>query len=172
MGLFLSGRQVSGVECHRFRHPHSRQYRPFGGEGEGEGEGSPTESEGEGDPEGEGEGEELPELTVLGGGLVEDGDALRLGIQVDPGFIAYQWRKDGVNLGGETSPELVRDPVNLVDAGEYDVVVDTGSKAIVTSAPTVVTVVPPNSLPVGGSIALAILCGAIAVAARRRNDSR
>lgn len=114
------------------------------------------------------EGEDPPTVRVLGGGMVEDSEPLRLYVQPDPGYASYQWRKNGTPLWEETGPALVRDPFLAADAGEYDVVVGTGAKAVLTSEPTVVSLVPANSLPVGGALALSLLTGALALAAARR----
>ena len=48
--------------------------------------------------------------------------------------LAYQWRKGGVDIGGETGTSLVIDPVALADAGVYDVVVTDGNGCSVTSS--------------------------------------
>ena len=57
------------------------------------------------------------------------------------GTLSYQWRKGGVDLGGETAACLTIDPVDPNDAGTYDAVVtdDCGS---VTSDPATLTVNP------------------------------
>jgi hypothetical protein len=48
------------------------------------------------------------------------------------GSLAYQWRKDGSAIAGQTSPTLVIDPVSSGDVGSYDCVV-TGSCGGATS---------------------------------------
>jgi hypothetical protein len=52
---------------------------------------------------------------------------------------SYQWRKDGADLTGATSPSYVIDPVGQGDAGAYDVVV-TNVCGSATSGPAVLTV--------------------------------
>jgi hypothetical protein len=63
------------------------------------------------------------------------------------GPLAYQWRKDGVNLSGATSPELRLSGVSASDAGAYDVVV-TGFGSN-TSAPAALVIInyATNQIP-------------------------
>lgn len=53
-----------------------------------------------------------------------------------------QWRKDGVNISGETGTSLTIDPVQAGDAGSYDVVA-TNSCASATSSPAAITITNP-----------------------------
>jgi hypothetical protein len=64
------------------------------------------------------------------------------------GPLTYQWRKAGQNLTGQTGASLVLSPVQLEDAGVYDVVV-TNPVGSVPSAPATVLVQDP---PVLGSL--------------------
>lgn len=128
------------------------------GELEGEGEGSAEE----------GEGEELPVVLTLGGGFIESGDRLELSLSGASGAVGYQWRKNGVDLPGEDGSTLVRDPVGGADSGTYRCAVDLGAKAVVLSEPAVVNVVAPGGLPASGGIGLALLAGALALAATMR----
>ena len=45
----------------------------------------------------------------------------------------YQWQKNGVNIGGATSPSLTINPVSLSDAGGFDCVVTDNLGQILTS---------------------------------------
>lgn len=53
-----------------------------------------------------------------------DGQAAVFAVNVEgPGAYTYQWRRDGVNLAGQTGPVLTISGATLDDAGEYDCVV-------------------------------------------------
>ena len=73
---------------------------------------------------------------------------------VSSGSLAYQWRKDGVDLPGETAMTLTIDPVSAADAAFYDVVVtntDTSLSETSEAAELVVLLAPeirasPSSL--------------------------
>ncbi len=78
---------------------------------------------------------------------------------------AYQWRVNGANLPGATSATLTLNNVQLVDAGDYDVVatnqvgVATSSLAqlavVTASSPPVITLQPASqTVVVGGSVTL------------------
>ncbi|MFM1920802.1 MAG: hypothetical protein RLZZ303_2436 [Candidatus Hydrogenedentota bacterium] len=125
------------------------------------------EEEGEGSAE-EGEGEELPVVLTLGGGFIESGSRLELSLSGASGAVGYQWRKNGVDLPGEESSTLVRDPVSGADSGTYRCAVDIGAKAVVLSEPALVNVVAPGGLPASGGVGLALLAGALALAATLR----
>lgn len=49
---------------------------------------------------------------------------------VSSGTLAYQWRKDGIDLVGETSETLTIDPVSAADAALYDVMVTNTDTAL------------------------------------------
>jgi len=53
--------------------------------------------------------------------------------------LSYQWRKEGINLGGETATTLALNNIQPSQAGNYDVVVSNAGAAV-TSAVAVVTV--------------------------------
>ena len=121
---------------------------PTGGEGEGEGEG-----------------------MITGGGYIEEGSTLNLQM-IDPTYVSYQWKKDGVAIGGATSASYSISSVIADDSGSYSCDVDDETKAIITLGPVPVTVVAAGSLPVAafGGLALAAMAcvGAGAMAIRRR----
>lgn len=57
----------------------------------------------------------------------------------NPSTLTYQWRKDGVNIGGATSADYTIASVAEADAGDYDVVV-TNSEGSATSNVATLTV--------------------------------
>jgi glucose/arabinose dehydrogenase len=59
----------------------------------------------------------------------------------------YQWRRNGTNISGATSPTYTIPNVQPADAGQYSVVV-TNSAGTVTSNNATLTVTQPNTLPV------------------------
>jgi hypothetical protein len=63
------------------------------------------------------------------------------------GNISYQWRRDGVPIGGATTSTLTIDPVAPADAGAYDVVV-TSACGVNTSGLATLAIVtaPPGDL--------------------------
>ena len=78
---------------------------------------------------------------------------------------SYQWRKDGVDLAGETASSLTIDPVALADGGSYDVVVSnacgstTSSGAALTVLPGPVVSTPPADAEVcdGAPVTLSVV---------------
>ncbi len=71
-----------------------------------------------------------------------EGDTVMLSVVASgAGPFSYQWRKDGIDLAGETADTLALGPVLVGDAGDYDVVVS-NSCGSVTSAAATVTVAP------------------------------
>ena len=70
------------------------------------------------------------------------------------GPLTYQWRKAGIDLPGQTTATLSLNPVQLADAGPYDVVVAnivgsvTSSSAVVTVQDPPVITTPINSASV------------------------
>ncbi len=71
------------------------------------------------------------------------GERVALTVQASgSGSLTYQWRKYGAPLVGATAPTLTIDPVELADAGFYDVAVKAGGSST-TSASAEVRVVPP-----------------------------
>jgi hypothetical protein len=83
------------------------------------------------------------------GGLYEE-DAVAL--KVDAGgapLPTYQWRRNGVELAGETNSTLIRSSLLVSDAGSYDVVV-ANSAGSVTSQPTELAVNPIATPSISG----------------------
>lgn len=91
---------------------------------------------------------------------------------IDPTYVSYQWKKDGVAIGGATNASYSISSVIADDSGWYSCCVDDETKAIITLGPVPVTVVAAGSLPVAavGGLALAAMAcvAAGAMAIRRR----
>jgi hypothetical protein len=62
------------------------------------------------------------------------------------GADSYQWRFNGVNIGGANSSSYTVNSVQNSDAGNYDVVVSNASPGSVTSSAATLTVLPPAIL--------------------------
>lgn len=62
-----------------------------------------------------------------------------------PVATTYQWRKAGVNFGGNSS-SLAINPVSAGDAGSYDVVVSNSAGSVTSAPPAVLTVIQPPGL--------------------------
>lgn len=72
----------------------------------------------------------------------KEGDLQTISIQVSSSKpVSYQWRKNDVNLAGQTGSSLTFTNLNLDDAGQYDVVLDDGISVLI-SQPTEVIVEP------------------------------
>lgn len=97
-------------------------------------------------------------------GFIEEGDLLVL---TAPTGTSYQWKRNGVNLGGETGAQLLFDPVTESDEALYVVQYDNGQKAIVQSLPYVLAVLPAGSLPLASLALLATIVLTILVAGKR-----
>ena len=80
------------------------------------------------------------------GRAVVVGAPLALGVSASGEQLGYQWRRDGADLPGETSPTLTRAAATRGDAGAYTVVI-TNPAGAVTSAEAVVLVVPDDEPP-------------------------
>ena len=57
--------------------------------------------------------------------------------------LTYQWKKDGVNLGGETGSSLVINPVSDSDAGSYTCLVGGQSCGSALSSPATLSILEP-----------------------------
>ncbi len=60
------------------------------------------------------------------GGTVEFGQAVRLSVEATVaggGSLNFQWKKNGVNVSGQTTPELIIDKAQPTDSGRYSVLV-------------------------------------------------
>ncbi len=65
------------------------------------------------------------------------------------GPFAYQWRKNGANIPGNTGPALIIPTVQAANAGAYDVVVTGGGSSVTSSPPATLTVANPLVLVTG-----------------------
>jgi len=65
-------------------------------------------------------------------------DPFHLGVQVDgSGTITYQWKKDTVNISGETAATLTIDPTTAsTDDGDYTCEVSDGTNTLTTNGCT------------------------------------
>jgi hypothetical protein len=59
--------------------------------------------------------------------------------------ISYQWKKDGVNIGGATSSTLTLNAVTSADAGSYSVDVTSGGVPVASSTASLVVTTPALS---------------------------
>jgi len=57
--------------------------------------------------------------------------------------LAYQWRKNGVNIGGATSSSLTLNNIIPADAGNYDVIVTGTCNSVTSAQATLVVNLPP-----------------------------
>ncbi|MBM3881777.1 MAG: hypothetical protein FJ387_18980 [Verrucomicrobia bacterium] len=64
--------------------------------------------------------------------------------------LAYQWRKDGANLTGQTNATLTIASVQMSDAGNYTVVVSNTAGSATSAPPATLTVVPAPPVEVTG----------------------
>ena len=131
-----------------------------GSEGEDEGE---VEVEGEGESEGEGEIEPpTPSVRIVGRPRVEVGELALLTAQTTgmQGLVSYAWTKDGIPLAA-TSAEYVIAEVDYDHAGLYIVTVEDQSKAVYTSEPFMLEVLPFGSLPVSSLFTMVIAAVAL-----------
>jgi hypothetical protein len=111
------------------------------------------------------------EITgVTHNGWVEEGQSLTLTMQTadTSGTVTYQWRKNGVDLPGETGTSLTITDLTADDAGTYVCRVTDESKAIFDSPGVVIQVFPEGALPVGGVVGVLVLLAAFGVVGMRR----
>jgi len=100
---------------------------------------------------------------ISGPWFAEVGQSITFSIPSATG--TFQWKKDDIDIPGETNPTLVISPVALSDAGTYTAEIDDGgAKAIYTSLPLLLTVFAAGSLPAGTAAGIALL-GGLAVSA-------
>ena len=79
---------------------------------------------------------------------VTEGQSASFNVFAQGQNITFQWRKNGVNLAGETGPALQLTNITASDAGAYDVVVSNTCMSL-TSAVATLTV---NAAPVGNVV--------------------
>ncbi len=65
------------------------------------------------------------------------------------GPISYQWKKDGVNIGGETSSTLTFDARTKDDGSQYSCVVTTPDGSVETNTVTLTVLIPTNRIITG-----------------------
>jgi hypothetical protein len=127
--------------------------------------------------EGEGEGQPNNLQLISQRSTYEAGERIELCVYAPAGSlvgnVTYQWRKNGSNIPGATQQCYVIESATESDSGTYDCVVTDESKGIFVVSPLVILVLPANSMPVGGVIALAGLAAACslggAMALRKRS---
>ena len=77
--------------------------------------------------------------------VVCEGEAAAFTVAGDsPLPITYQWRRDGVELTGETTATLTFDAVAPADAGEIDVVLTSDCGFVVSALVSLTVEVPPT----------------------------
>ncbi|MBI1318874.1 MAG: hypothetical protein GC168_07980 [Candidatus Hydrogenedens sp.] len=121
-------------------------------------------AEGEGEGATEGEPDPVTVFVSAQSNLKEEGDNITFLANVTGAALGYQWTKDNADIGGAVNPGLVKTNLQISDSGDYRVRVTTAAKAVVTSPPFSLTVVPLGSLPVGSMFGLSALAAAVAIA--------
>jgi len=79
-------------------------------------------------------------LTQPQGHTVATGHAVVFGADISGGGLTYQWKKNGTNIGGATSSQLLLNNTQASDSGSYTVTATNGSGSV-TSAAAVLNVV-------------------------------
>jgi hypothetical protein len=102
-----------------------------------------------------------PSALIVAAG---NGATLTAGNPLGAGPFSYQWRRNGVNVSGQTNQNLVLANVQPSDAGAYDLVVSNSGGSSTSAAPAaVLTVINPAVFVTGqwdfGSGNLAASCG-------------
>jgi len=102
------------------------------------------------------------------GGWLSEGDTLllRVGVTGAAGQVAYQWKKDGLDLPGEASGTYEVSSVSLADTGRYSCRVEDESKGI-RETELVLVQVFADRLPAVALAGLAITAAACIAAASR-----
>jgi len=103
-------------------------------------------------------------LNVEGATFAEEGGDITMtanGTMSSP----FQWKLNGVNIGGETNATFSLSPTVIGDSGDYTLDFDDGAaKATVTSNPVSVSIFAAGSLPVSSLLGLGLLALTSAVA--------
>jgi len=68
---------------------------------------------------------------------------ITIGTPLGLGPFTYQWRQNGTDLSGKTSPSLLFPVIQTGNAGSYDVVVTGPGGSVTSAAPAVLTVINP-----------------------------
>jgi len=95
-------------------------------------------------------------LIIDGATFAEEGSELTLRAN-DEMLAPYQWRKYGVNIGGETTDTLAFVPTTPGDSGMYTLIFNDGAKVSTASDPVFVQIFPLGALPLTGFFALTLL---------------
>ncbi|NBV85546.1 MAG: hypothetical protein EBS01_04630, partial [Verrucomicrobia bacterium] len=114
---------------------------------------------------------DLPLVIGLGpvGGSVLTGGTFSLSVEAGgTGSVAYQWRKDGVNIAGGTSASYSIASARVADAGSYDCVVSIGtakatsaSAGLMVEKTTPAIIIPPtaSAITAGQALSSSVLSG-------------
>ncbi len=108
------------------------------------------------------------------------GEALSLSVAADGENLGFQWRKDGVDLPGETGATLTIDPVATDDAGTYTVLVsnacgsvESAGALVTVDAPAAITQEPAGAVVcVGQPLTLAVTADGTSLAYQWRLDGQ
>jgi MYXO-CTERM domain-containing protein len=84
---------------------------------------------------------------------VDEGSPFSLSVTATGGSLAYQWRKEGVDIPGANAATFTKTSSALDDAGSYDVVVTNPAGSVTSTIADVV--VRPRSAPDGGTSGVA-----------------
>lgn len=117
----------------------------------------------------------LPTVSIInnGGTYVEEDAGISLESVVQNGpAISFQWSKNNADIPLATGATFEKLNVSPSDSGAYRVRIETAAKAIVTSEPVLINVVPVGGLPVGGTLGLAAVAVACAFAGSIRLRNR
>jgi hypothetical protein len=77
------------------------------------------------------------------------GNSISFSVMASGTDLAYQWRHSATNLPGRTDSTLVLSPVQITDAGSYDVVLTNSGGAFTSSPPVTLTVINPQVFVTG-----------------------
>ena len=92
-------------------------------------------------------------VTQPAGALVCEADDLTLtATATSPLPVTYQWRKDGVDIAGATSQQLLLENTELADSGSYSVVIDNGCGIATSNNAIVIILGPPTIFSSPGSV--------------------
>ncbi len=106
--------------------------------------------------------------TAPTGGEVTEGGGFSFTVTATGGYgpLAYQWKKDGVAIGGANDSQYALVDLSVGDSGQYSVEVSDTNTDIIESTPVTLTVDP--RVPAAGLGGLALLAVALAAGAGKR----